>query len=731
MLHDSIGSGSRPGFWHRWNICLKRFMSANFKGGSGGNGRRRITGRVAKQAVSLSGDGICVADLGRPGDALVYANKAFEEITGYNLHEAVGRNCRYLQGNDRLQPAIVQVREALARRQPIRVTLRNYRKDGTMFWNDLRLVPLRNRLGKWTHAIGIIHDVTQLVDASSRLASADHLDRLTGVANRNRFYDLLDQLRQQAGGEYTLLVKIDIRRFHDINVSFGYEVGDALLIQVAQRLSELAGAVLGRLSGDEFAVALRLPSLDAAGSTVSRIQTLLEPKFVLPGATLDVRFSIGYVSGMAKDKNIALLRNAGIALHEARLSAQRKPREFDGNVAVMIESRIRLTADLQRAIENREFVLYYQPKVDLLTGTIIGAEALLRWNNPIFGLQPPSRFIPIAEESGLIIDMGAWALRSAAAFAVQVNGGRARPLEFSVNVSQLQFRDHDLPSIVRTVLHETGARASWLKLELTESLLADRSPAMIAMLRELREMGVGLAIDDFGTGYSSLNFLEVFPVCEIKIDRSFVCQVDSNRSRRVIVDAMVRLGNELQISVVAEGAETEAEVAALRTLGCPYVQGHFFSQPVPDTEFIALVQEHPEEADVNHQSASAVTEDRSRTAVLVEDDPLVREMLSDTLEQLGWAVVEASDAEAALALPESLVPEILITDVNLGPGPDGFELCSLARYRWPAVGIIVISGRPPGNGRIESLGGKEIFLQMPVRLSVLEAAIAQVVERKF
>jgi predicted signal transduction protein with EAL and GGDEF domain len=274
--------------------------------------------------------------------------------------------------------------------------------------------------------------------------------------------------------------------------------------------------VTGRLSGDEFAVSLRLPSLDAAGSTVSRIQALLEPKFVLPGATLGVRFSIGYVTGRIEEKNIALLRNAGIPLHEAKLSAQLEPHEFDRNVAVMVESRARMTADLQHAIENREFVLYYEPKVELATAMIIGAEALLRWHHPVFGLQPPGRFIPVAEESGQIIDMGAWALRNAAAFAVKVNGGRARPLEFSVNVSQLQFRDHDLPSIVGTVLHETGANASWLKLELTESLLVDHSPAMIAMLRELRGMGVGLAIDDFGTGYSSLNHLEAFPISEIK-----------------------------------------------------------------------------------------------------------------------------------------------------------------------------------------------------------------------
>jgi predicted signal transduction protein with EAL and GGDEF domain len=335
---------------------------------------------------------------------------------------------------------------------------------------------------------------------------------------------------QREGGAYTLLTKCNVSRFHEINTSFGYDVGDALLIQVGRRLRALPDAVIGRLSGDEFAVGPSLSDPTLSAATVVRIRELLVPKFVLPGATIDVRFSIGYAVGSARDDSIALLRKAGIALHESELSPFHDPIEFDRNAAIRIESRARLTSDLQQALENSEFLMRYQPKVELATGKIVGAEALLRWEHAVYRTQPPGRFIPIAEESGLIVDIGAWALRHAARFAVRVNRGRPTPLVFSVNVSQLQFRRDDMVQRLQTILEQTDAEPAWLTLELTESLLADNSPAMIGIFRKLRAMGVGLSVDDFGTGYSSLSRLESFPISEFKIDRSFVSQVDRNRS---------------------------------------------------------------------------------------------------------------------------------------------------------------------------------------------------------
>jgi diguanylate cyclase (GGDEF)-like protein len=575
---------------------------------------------------------------------------------------------------------------------------------------------------------GVSRNVTQPTDIASRRAESDHLDSLTGVENRNRFHSHLEQMLQREGGEYALLTKCNVVRFHHINTSFGYDVGDALLIQVGQRLCTLPDAVIGRLSGDEFAIVLPLSDPDLSKATVVRIRELLAPKFVLPGATIDVRFSIGYAVGRVRDNSIGLLRKAGIALHESKLSPFPDPIEFDRNAAIRIESKVRLTSDLQRALEKSEFLMHYQPKVELATGKIVGAEALLRWEHSVYGTQPPGRFIPIAEESGLIVDIGAWALRHVARCAVRVNRGRPNPLTFSVNVSQLQLRRDDVAQLLRTTLEQTGAEPSWLMLELTESLLADNTPAMIGTLRDIRAMGVGLSVDDFGTGYSSLSRLEAFPISEFKIDRSFVSEVDQNRSKHVIVDAMIRLGKELQISVVAEGAETKDEVSVLRKLGCPYIQGYFFGRPMPEAQLVTLLDGKVLSFDQNdavHPPSGVCAASRSQSAVVVEDDPICLATLSETLEHLGWMVTTASNAEEALALPESLpAPQIVITDVNLGTGMDGFEFCPEARRRWPNVKIVVISGCPPHSEQLDTLNSHDVFLLKPVHMSALEAAIA-------
>lgn len=575
---------------------------------------------------------------------------------------------------------------------------------------------------------GTTSNVTHLTEIASRLAGSDHLDSLTGVENRNHFHDHLEQMLQREDGGYALLTKCNVSRFHDINTSFGYDAGDALLIQVGQRLRTLPDAVIGRLSGDEFAVALPLSDPDSSRATVARIRELLVPKFVLPGATIDVRFSIGYAVGKAGDDSIGLLRKAGIALHESKLSPFPDPIEFDRNAAIRIESRVRLTRDLQQALENSEFLVHYQPKIELATGKIVGAEALLRWEHAVYGTQPPDRFIPIAEESGLIVDIGAWALRHVARFAVRVNRGRPIPLVFAVNVSQLQFRRDDVAQLLRTILEQTDAEPSWLMLELTESLLADNSPAMIETLRELRAMGVGLSVDDFGTGYSSLSRLAAFPISEFKIDRSFVSLVDQNRSKHVIVDAMIRLGKELQISVVAEGAETKDEVAVLQKLGCPYAQGYFFGRPMPEAQFVPLLDGKVLSLDQNnvvHRPSALSVAGRSRGAVVVDDDPNVLAILSEILEHLGWMVTTASSAEEVLALPECFpAPQIVITDVNLGTGLDGFEFCLVARRRWPDVKFVVISGRPAHSEQLDTLSSRDVFLPKPVHMSALEAAIA-------
>lgn len=542
---------------------------------------------LAQRILDLAPVGVCIAEL-RDGEPLVYINEAFQEITGYGPADALGRNCRYLQGSDRLQPEIPRIREAIRKREAVAVQLRNYRKDGRLFWNALHLAPVCASGSEPTHYVGLMQDVTVLTETTARLEEAVRFDRLTGVLTR---YALLDRLSQlSAEGQARLLViKVDVSRFHDINSGFGYDSGDALLTQIAERLRGLSAEAVGRLGGNEFVVVYRLAEGEDADTTVAIVGGVLSPRHILPGAVINARYALGYVVGEPGSDPLTLLRQAGTALHASRATPLREVRRFDHESEERSWKRIRLANELQLAVSNGDFTFDYQPKVELATGNLVGAEALLRWKHPLFGPQMPDRFIELAENTGLIIDIGAWGIRSAAAFAARLNREAAPSLRISVNVSATEFVHRDMFNFIASILEETGVNPRSLTLELTETLMVEPTARMQQRFRALRDLGVGLSIDDFGTGYSSLSYLETLPVTEIKIDRGFVKAMAESATKRIIVETVVKLGQELGAEVVAEGIETETERAMLCDIGCPYGQGYLFSRPLPPQAFLDLV----------------------------------------------------------------------------------------------------------------------------------------------
>jgi PAS domain S-box-containing protein/diguanylate cyclase (GGDEF)-like protein len=537
---------------------------------------------VASSIVERAQEGILVADMRSPDARIIYVNGAFERITGYAREEAVGKNCRYLQGSDRLQPAIGRMREALAAGEGIQVRLRNYRKDGSLFWNDLDLVPIRQGAGPPAYYVGFIRDVTEPVVTADRLESMRLTDQLTGCPNRDAF---LEQFARRMAGARVLLVKLDIARFNEINGGYGYDIGDALLKAIAERLGTLGADLVARVGNDQFALGFALASDAAAPELLERLHRSLAERFTVPGADLQVRFAVGFVTGAPGADARMLVRQAGAALADSKLSPLLRPCEFASEREAEARHRLQMTAELQRALSSNEFVYHYQPQVALPTGETVGAEALVRWQHALFGLQTPARFIRLAEETGLILDIGAAGLRDVARYAVEINRNRARPLCFSFNVSSLELTHSDIVSLVRRVIDETGIDPAWLTLELTESLLAEDSPEMLGIFRRLRDLGIGLSIDDFGTGYSSLRYLERFPLSEIKLDRSFVCGLPHSAAKRIIVEAVIKLAGELGARVVGEGVEQETERDMLAAMGCGFAQGHLFSLPLPASEF--------------------------------------------------------------------------------------------------------------------------------------------------
>jgi len=546
---------------------------------------RRLSEPPALSAASLLaldhvGDGMLVADMRLRGHPIVQVNPAFEAITGYPAAEAIGKNCRYLQGCDRQQPEIAEVRAALAEGRECSVTLRNYRRDGTMFRNALRLVPFHEDGGQVTHFVGLIRDVTH----------APGIDRLTGLLDRYGLLDRLAAIGARPGAE-VLLVKLDILRFHDVNNGFGYDVGDALLRSVAARLATLPAVAVARVGTNSFTLAFARDDAGRAASVVEDVLQQLRPRFILPGASIAVQFGAGFTVGFAGADPLQLVRQASAALQRSKAIPGHPPHPYAAADERDARNRIRLASDLQSAAANEELLFHYQPQIDLGSGNIVGTEALLRWNHGAFGLQPPDRFIGVAEETGAILDIGGWGLRTLAEHAADVNRGRRAPIRFSFNVSVVEFTRRDMTAFVEQVLDQTGCRAEWLTLELTENLMVPEPEQIRRAFEKLRRLGVGISIDDFGTGYSNLRYLESFPLSEIKVDRSFVRDLAHSAAKRVIVESIVKLGAALEIRVVAEGIETEAERAIVRALGCSVGQGYLFAASMDALAFQRLLDD--------------------------------------------------------------------------------------------------------------------------------------------
>ena len=537
--------------------------------------------------IENASDAIFIADIRGDGEPIVHVNAAFETITGHSHPETIEKAYHDLQGGDRLRPEMDRVRNALTAGQSCKVRLDSCREDGSPIWRELHLLPLGTCPERPTHYAGVIRDVTDLVEAGLLLHQAMQTDRLTGCLNRDALRDALGSL---CATNSVLLVKVDVARFHDINSGYGYDIGDALLVEISARLHHMNPDVIGRVSGDEFAVAFSLNDRAEVPARLEHITRALNARYDLPGTGLTVRFSTGFAVGTVGSEARPLLRQAGAALAQSKSSLLRAPHEYETDSEERARTRVRLTGELQHAIFADEFLYHYQPKIDLLTGEFIGAEALLRWQRGVTGIQPPGHFLRLAEETGLILDIGAKGFYEIAAFATRVNRWRRRPLRFAINVSAIEFTHRDMVSFVSDVLEKTGADPAWLTLELTESLIATDSAEMRDIFKCLRALGVGLSIDDFGTEYSSLRYLEQFPITEIKIDRSFVTDLQHSATKRIIVASVIQLGAELGLDIVAEGIEHESERALLRAMNCPFGQGNHFSRPLPPEEFAILAR---------------------------------------------------------------------------------------------------------------------------------------------
>jgi diguanylate cyclase (GGDEF)-like protein/PAS domain S-box-containing protein len=666
-----------------------------------------------KRLIHASCSAIVITDPAQPDNPAIYANPAFEAMTGFALEDVLGRNCRFLQGGDRDQPALDEMRRCLAESRPYIGTLRNYRKDGTPFWSRMHIFPMRDG-GVITNFAAFLEDVSPMVEAQqasqhahARLSSvlesisdgcfsldhewrftyvnprgalwlgrkaselinrtvwdafpeavggpfhltyeramtrqefascesyyeplgiwiearaypspegltvffADvsarkeaevrlvHLathDSLTGLHNRLSCLRALDAalVRARTQGDKVAVLFVDLDRFKEVNDAHGHRTGDLALQEVGRRLAAFAGpgTMVARISGDEFVFVLEDGNADAALALAPGVLRRLEEPIRVEDRLITIGASIGIAIGDGEiESSDELLNNADAAMYEAKANGRHTTALFAADSRDLIRERLQLRQDVFSALERGQFVLYYQPQVSTRDGSVVGAEALLRWDHPRLGVLGPGAFLAILEDSPAITAVGAWVCEEASRQARdwRLSG---HELAMAVNVSARQLGDEGLPRMLAGLVERYGIDTGNIKLEVTESMLLQDTDKAGAVLRRLKLDGFQIALDDFGTGYSNLSYLRQFPVTTIKIDRSFVAEIEQDQRCLDIVNGVIAFAKSLKLAVICEGIETEGQRTAIASTGCDMLQGYLIGEPMPAAEFQALLARQP------------------------------------------------------------------------------------------------------------------------------------------
>lgn len=550
--------------------------------------------RLNSRAVEASANGIMISELRGTDVPIIYVNPAFERITGYGAAEVRGRNADFLMGTDTEQLGAQEIGAAVREGREGSAILRNYCKDGTLFWNELSIAPVRNAVGEITHFVGILNDITERKQYEEQLERHNNQDALTGLASRNLLKERTGLAIAFASLQHrsVALLFLDLDHFKRINDSLGHAFGDTILKEVSARLAtEMRERdTLSRIGGDDFVVVLS----DLSGpQDVPLLADKLLQRISLPIPLQHREISLSASIGISLypqdgDDYDTLLRNADAAMYRAKRAGGNTFSFYTADMNAKALKKLEMEARLRHAVERNELLLHYQPLLNLRTNEVTDVEALIRWRASDGTLVSPLDFIPLAEETGQIVPIGQWVLRTACHQTRQWLD-QGLELRVAVNLSTRQFRDDKLVQTVRNALVESGLPAHLLKLEITEGAVMENPEQAVQILLELKELGLGISVDDFGTGYSSLAYLQRFPIDQLKIDRSFVKDITLGDESASIVHSIIGLARNLRLQTVGEGVETTQQRDFLRGAGCDLMQGFLFSRPLPAPEFLALV----------------------------------------------------------------------------------------------------------------------------------------------
>ena len=551
---------------------------------------------LRERAIDASANAIVIASATEPGYPVVYVNPAFERMTGYPASEIMGKSLRIMHGDDTGQEGVTALRTLLCEQREGNCVLRNYRRNGETYWTQVFVAPVRSDAGEVTHFVAAKYDITQKRLDQEKLEFQAWHDALTQLPNRHALRSELARVTRSAEqGPPFWVAFMDLDNFKLINDAVGHNAGDMALQEIANRLQAALppGDMVARRGGDEFVFILlnRTPPFDAL-ATVKKIMAAISRPLNLGANRFFPSGSLGIaVHPQDGDDPETLIRHADMAMYHAKALGRNNYQFFSQELQEQALERVSLEQDLRVALTEEQFELHFQPQIDLRDGQVCGVEALVRWTHPEHGLMPPGRFIPLAEETGLIVPLGKWILRQACEHAAKWNR-LGFGLRVAVNLSARQFNDEHLPTLINELLSEIGLPPELLELELTETMLVNDVESANRILHTLKGLGVTLSLDDFGTGYSSLAQLKRFPLDIIKIDRSFISDIHTEQSSEAITRTIIKLAHNLNMVAIAEGVETAGQRAFLEEHGCDVIQGYLISGPLPGEAFEEWVRQN-------------------------------------------------------------------------------------------------------------------------------------------